>query len=282
MSFYIADYLADTTHLSTEQHGAYLLILFALWRRDGYLPDDERTLSKVAGLSLKRWRATAAPVMALLDSKDGVISSRRLLSELQKATVISKVRSDAAHRSVEARALKSKEGGQASADSLLEQTGQQMAGNHNHSHNHNQSNQVLLASAAPSPSKPRGTNRGSRWPEGQKVPEEWIEQVRDRMRERKLPLPDLDLEAERFATYWPSQPGQRGIKLNWAQTFYNWCLNAKSGNRNNNNRHTGFDAMREGAMRAAARLTRERMGEGVESEPPPVDRLALLARTAGG
>ena len=33
MPFLVDAYIADTTHLSLEEHGAYLLLLFAMWRR---------------------------------------------------------------------------------------------------------------------------------------------------------------------------------------------------------------------------------------------------------
>lgn len=53
---HVADYLADTAHLSAEQHGVYLLLLFHSWRT-GALPDDDDQLANIARLPRDRWRA---------------------------------------------------------------------------------------------------------------------------------------------------------------------------------------------------------------------------------
>jgi uncharacterized protein YdaU (DUF1376 family) len=55
MPLYVGDYLGDTGHLTTTQHGAYLLLMMHYWRK-GELPDDDRQLSKITKLPLKTWR----------------------------------------------------------------------------------------------------------------------------------------------------------------------------------------------------------------------------------
>lgn len=63
MPFYTDAYLADTTHLSTEEHGAYLLLLLWMWRQNGsMLPAKDAELARICGLSVKRWK-TVRPVL---------------------------------------------------------------------------------------------------------------------------------------------------------------------------------------------------------------------------
>lgn len=47
--FYVGDYRKDTARLSTEQHGAYRLLLDEYWVA-GPLPDDDQVLARIAGL----------------------------------------------------------------------------------------------------------------------------------------------------------------------------------------------------------------------------------------
>ena len=71
MPVFIGDYLADTMHLSTEQHGAYLLLLFHLWRR-GNLPDDDGALAQITGLSRNAWNQTRPVLAEFFQIHDGL------------------------------------------------------------------------------------------------------------------------------------------------------------------------------------------------------------------
>lgn len=53
MQLYVADYLADTPHLTTEEHGAYLLLIFNYWQTGRPLPKSR--LAGIAKLSNERW-----------------------------------------------------------------------------------------------------------------------------------------------------------------------------------------------------------------------------------
>ena len=80
MPLYIGDYLADTMHLNTQQHGAYLLLLFHLWRR-GSLPDDDTALAKITGLSAKEWNSTRPVLEPYFRVNEGVWQHNRVERE---------------------------------------------------------------------------------------------------------------------------------------------------------------------------------------------------------
>lgn len=72
-------YLADTTHLSTEEHGAYLLLLAAMWRRNGWVPDDDKDNARILHMTVAKWRRTKDRLSGFLIFKDGEISQKNLL-----------------------------------------------------------------------------------------------------------------------------------------------------------------------------------------------------------
>jgi uncharacterized protein YdaU (DUF1376 family) len=75
-------YLADTTHLTTEEHGAYLLLMMAAWRQeDCALPDDDRKLARIAGLSLRKWGVIKSTIMDFWTLENGRIFQGRLRKE---------------------------------------------------------------------------------------------------------------------------------------------------------------------------------------------------------
>lgn len=95
MPLYIAEYLADTRHLSAAEHGAYMLLIMHYWQT-GALPNDDRQLARIACMESTEWLA-ARPVIEPL-FKSGLWKHTRVEKELARAAHISAVRSAAAEQ----------------------------------------------------------------------------------------------------------------------------------------------------------------------------------------
>lgn len=85
MPLYIGDYLQDTTRLSTEQHGAYLLLIMDYWT-NGPLPDDDAALAQVTRLQPAAWKKLRPAIARLFQIADGEWRHKRIDEELDKAS----------------------------------------------------------------------------------------------------------------------------------------------------------------------------------------------------
>ncbi len=111
MQMYVSDYLGDTMHLTTEQHGAYLLLLMTMWNADGKLPDDDRKLATITRMSMKKWKVNRVDMAAFFIVENGQWENERMNEELQKVESKSQLRASAGAKGGRAKALKYKEVG---------------------------------------------------------------------------------------------------------------------------------------------------------------------------
>jgi len=75
-------YLGDTHHLTTIQHGAFLLLLITMWRsKTRTLPDDDKLLARYTHLSARQWSRIRPMLMPFFEIKNGVLQNGRLLDE---------------------------------------------------------------------------------------------------------------------------------------------------------------------------------------------------------
>lgn len=84
MKLYIADYLAETTFLDVVGHGAYLLLIMAMWRSGGKLPRDEAKLARIAQCTPDQWQAVRDDVLSFFKVKGGSLTHNRVVEEIAK------------------------------------------------------------------------------------------------------------------------------------------------------------------------------------------------------
>ena len=72
--------IADTSHMTPEQFGAYMRLLCAMWRHGATLPDDPKELARIVGLTPRRWQRIAEQVLRPCQKSGGILSQKRLTS----------------------------------------------------------------------------------------------------------------------------------------------------------------------------------------------------------
>lgn len=102
MPLYIGDYLADTGRLTTEQHGAYLLLIMDYWR-NGPPPDDEEILQNITRLSKFLWKKSRPVLEKYFRVEDGVWKHKRIDEEMTEALSGKDAASEKARKAAEAR-----------------------------------------------------------------------------------------------------------------------------------------------------------------------------------
>lgn len=103
MPLYVGDYLAATTRLNAEQHGAYLLLLLDYWR-NGPPPDDDAVIAQITRLPIARWKKTRPAVIGFFEIRDGLLIQKRADRERTRAADITEKRRKAGEASAKARA----------------------------------------------------------------------------------------------------------------------------------------------------------------------------------
>ncbi|URD60471.1 YdaU family protein [Sphingomonas sp. KRR8] len=102
MPLWIGDYLADTQRLSTEQHGAYLLLLMDYWRC-GALPADDDVLARIVGLKASVWAKARRAILPFFEERDGYLVHHRVEAERAKALANQERRTEKAQAAAQAR-----------------------------------------------------------------------------------------------------------------------------------------------------------------------------------
>ena len=254
MPLYVADYLADTMHLATMQHGAYLLLMMHHWRA-GDLPDDDRQLAAIARLAPAEWGEIAPVIRPFFDAVDGRLTQKRLVAEMERARGNKTVNIARATRGAEARW--GKKGAPGNAPSIAQAlpeiclsatpstSSERIESNAMPSVGENASKNassiapgnapsMLEQCTSPSPintsyllsaSHSASLRKAGRQDEGSRLPENWQPSSEDREYAENLGL-NVDRVAEEFQGYWLTKPGKDGRKARWNLVWQRWCRTA--------------------------------------------------------
>jgi uncharacterized protein YdaU (DUF1376 family) len=103
MPLFVADYLADTAHLTAAEHGAYLMLVMNYWQRGKPLPADDKKLARIARMTDAEWADARGTLAEFFVEDAGQWTHKRVEAELAVAEEKTSKAKRAARLSVDAR-----------------------------------------------------------------------------------------------------------------------------------------------------------------------------------
>lgn len=91
MAFYPKDYFGDTTDLTTQQHGAYLLLIMTYFATGKAPRDNDEELARITKLSRLKWRKERPRIERFFTIHKGFWRHKRVERELSRSKNLSKM-----------------------------------------------------------------------------------------------------------------------------------------------------------------------------------------------
>lgn len=221
MQLYVSDYLADTAHLTTEEHGAYLLLIMNYWQRGKALDNTNERLANVARLSNECWQIVKIALNEYFEIEGDLWHHKRIDAELDKV----REKSDKARASGQASVKKRKLNGRSTnaerkANYTDTDTDTDKKEDTDTVSNISDNKYSLVGAASPPP-KPeiKKSEKGSRLPEDWTLPIEWGQWALTIGMTRN----EILTEEDNFRDYWSARTGSGATKRNWEATWRIWC-----------------------------------------------------------
>lgn len=85
MPIHVADYLTSTSHLSTAEHGAYLLLVMHYWKNSG-LPVEDHRLALICRMSPAEWSDSRGTLAEFFDVVDGAWKPKVEWADIRKGS----------------------------------------------------------------------------------------------------------------------------------------------------------------------------------------------------
>lgn len=117
MQLYVTDYKSDTEHLTTVEHGAYLLLMMNYWQTARPLPASDKRLAAIAKLPLADWMEIRDTLAEFFETAGDVWRHKRIERDLARIIAKSEQAAAAGKASGEARRKQGKTNGRSNGRS---------------------------------------------------------------------------------------------------------------------------------------------------------------------
>ena len=135
MPLFTDAYIADTQHLTNEEHGIYLRLLMFAWRtQDCALPNDDKRLATMVGLSVGRWTKIKPTILEFFTEDHGKLIQKKQKKVREKVKKQTSQKQKAANARWHPKSLKDKDTDDAGAEQpdMLDSSSRNANQNHNH------------------------------------------------------------------------------------------------------------------------------------------------------